>query len=167
MYSSTSALLSKYQARISLICETETVGNPSCMSSTVSPTCVRITIVSSVTREFRTRMAPFSNWTRGTASGKLKCFVSTSRILTVFCPPKKTRPRKHFDTTRCKKVFNKQHFLQHLRTKYTDLSFRLRPKAPFPLRLFLIVDSGDSCNDASKRIVRFCFVKFSNSRVPD
>ena len=53
MYSSTSVLLSKYQARISLICDTETVGNPLCIRSTVSPTCVRITIVSSVTREFR------------------------------------------------------------------------------------------------------------------
>src|ERR1044072_6498933 len=108
MYSSTSALLSWYQAKISLICETETVGYPRCILSIVSPIWEPITMVSSVTREFRTRTAPFSNWTRGTVSGKLNHFsslLSGSYILNDQIKP----PPNTFDTTCCKKVFNKQH----------------------------------------------------------
>ena len=60
-----------------MICETDTVGNPLCILLTVSPIRVRMTIVSSDTREFRTRMVPHSHWTNGTVSGKLKRFVST------------------------------------------------------------------------------------------
>lgn len=121
MYSSTSALLSKYQARISLICETETVGNPLWILSTEFPICVRMIIVSSDTREFRTRTAPVSNWTSGTVSGKLKRFVSTVRILPV-SRTKANSSTKHFRHTCYKKVFVKQHFLQNRPTQYTYLS---------------------------------------------
>src|SRR5215212_12255810 len=91
------------------------------MSSIVSPTCIRMTIVSSVTREFRTRTAPFSNWTRGTVSGKLKRFVSTSAFYS-FTVQIKTASPNTSDTTCRKKVFNKQHFLQDRGTKYNHLS---------------------------------------------
>src|ERR1044072_1725741 len=91
------------------------------MSSTVSPTCIRITNVSSVTREFRTRTPPVSSWTSGTVSGKLKRFVSTRAFYLVHAPSQTDCPNNS-DTTCCKKVFNKQHFLQGRGTKYHHLS---------------------------------------------
>lgn len=57
------------------------------------------------------------------------------------------------DTTFCKKMLNQNYFLQHLTS---HLCWQKNPFAPFApvrfrLRLFLIVGSGGSCNDASNQ----------------
>src|SRR6185295_16767195 len=115
---------------------------------------MRCTIVSSVTREFCTRIEPSSHWTRGTVSGKVKSFVSTPAFYP-FRGSMKTEPRQHFRHTCYKKVFVKRHFLKNRPTQYTYLSKAPELKLPTPSGRVAMMYPKGSCN--------FVFGKFSFS----